>query len=109
MTHPYSTKLPAALERRVKLAPGQPATLRFAVAAHEKGDWQLRVRVDGAPIHESMVNATSGPRWRDVSVDLSKFAGREIVLRVENAANDWAYEFGYWSGLRIDVGTVAAK
>ena len=50
-----------------------------------------------------------GPRWQDVALDLSSLAGRRVVLRLENAANNWAFEFAYWSNLRIDTGEVAAK
>ncbi len=107
MTHPYSEKLPAALERKIKIGTGR-TTLRFSVASHEKGDWQLRVKVDDAVVHESLVSGTA-PRWRDVGVDLSKFAGREVTLRLENVANDWAYEFAYWNGLRIEGTDVANR
>ena len=40
--------------------------------------------------------------WTTVKADLSKFAGRRVNVRVENAANDWAFEFAYWGGLRIE-------
>jgi hypothetical protein len=30
-------------------------------------------------------------------------------LRLENAANNWSYEFGYWADLRLDTGDLAAK
>ena len=39
--------------------------------------------------------------WRTITVDLSKFAGKELTLGLVNQANDWSYEFGYWGGARI--------
>lgn len=107
MTHPHSDRRPAAIERRLKVA-GPGARVRFAVAAHEKGDWELQVRVDGTVIHRETVTP-KGARWKAVTVDLGRFAGREIGLRLENAANNWEWEFGYWADLTVDGGTVAAR
>jgi hypothetical protein len=27
-----------------------------------------------------------------------------VVIRLENAATDWAWEFGYWADLRLETG-----
>jgi hypothetical protein len=32
---------------------------------------------------------------------LAAFAGKQVELRLENHANDWAYEFGYWSDIQL--------
>lgn len=108
MTHPTDERTPAALVKKLMLPAGQKATLRFRVAAHEQGDWQLRIKADGELLHQQLVTH-DGPRWKDVSLDLSQFGGRVVVLRLENAANNWRFEFGYWSGLRIEMGEVAAR
>lgn len=107
MTHPFSDKKPAAIVRRIKLGAGSPQ-LRFAVAAHEKGDWELRVRIDGTVVHRQTVTH-NGDRWVNVRMDLSRFAGREVELRLENAANNWEWEFGYWSDLIVEGAAVAAR
>jgi hypothetical protein len=82
--------------------------LRFKVAAHEQGDWHLRVLADGALLHEQAVTRDGG-RWQDVKLDVTPLAGRMVVLRLENAASGWNWEFGYWAALRIEEGEVAAK
>jgi putative heme-binding domain-containing protein len=110
MTHPADRTTPSALERTIKV-PDNGAVLRFAVASHDQGDWELRVSAGRETIHRQVVDRSS-PRWKQVVVDLKRFAGREIVVRLENAANDWNYEFGYWSGLELDVrprGTAATS
>jgi putative membrane-bound dehydrogenase-like protein len=110
VTHPVDRRTASALERTLKV-PSEGAMLRFAVAAHDQGDWELRVTAGSETIHRQVVDRSS-PRWKDVVLDLKRFAGREIVVRLENAANDWNYEFGYWSGLELDVrpqGTAAAS
>ena len=43
----------------------------------------------------------SGDRWKQIEVDLSASAGRKTVVRLENCANDWAWEFGYWGGIEL--------
>ena len=82
--------------------------MKFAVAAHEQGDWELLVRVDGSVVHRETVTH-EGARWRPVKVDLSAFAGREVELRLENAANNWEWEFGYWADLTVEGSTVASR
>ncbi len=108
MTHPLDERTPAALVKKLMLPAGQKATLRFKVAAHEQGDWELRIKADGELLHRQTVTH-DGPRWTDVSLDLARFGGRVVVLRLENAANGWSFESGYWADLRIDTGEVAAR
>ncbi|HKX61060.1 MAG TPA: PVC-type heme-binding CxxCH protein [Verrucomicrobiae bacterium] len=99
VTHPINRTTPSALERMIRVPEGG-AVIRFAVAGHEKGDWELRVSVGKELLHRQVVERAA---WKQVAVDLKRFAGKEIVVRLENAANDWDYEFGYWSGLELDV------
>jgi hypothetical protein len=100
MTHPADRERGAALERIIELPAGAKGTLSFAVAAHEQGDWQLRVLAEGKVIHRQIV-AHAGPTWKQVELDLSPYAGRPVALRLENNANDWNWEFAYWSDLQI--------
>jgi hypothetical protein len=37
----------------------------------------------------------------DLEVDLSKFAGKSIDLIIENKANNWMNEFGYWGSIQV--------
>jgi len=100
MTHPVSREEGAVLERVLELPPGRKSALQLAVAAHEKGDWELRIRADGQLIHQQRIDR-SGERWKQVKVDLTPFAGKKVALRLENFANDWMYEFGYWGDVAV--------
>jgi putative membrane-bound dehydrogenase-like protein len=102
MTHPVDENKGAALERVIEIPDGRPASLSLAVAAHEQGDWELRVLADGKVLHKQIVDR-KGERWKAVNVDLSSLAGRKTVLRLENCANNWEWEFGYWSDVQIKV------
>jgi hypothetical protein len=72
----------------------------FDVAAQEKSDWELRVLIDGKQIHKQTIDRTGGI-WKQVKIDLTSFAGKKVVLRLENFANDWNNEFGYWSDVKF--------
>jgi len=108
MTHPYDEQKPAALVRSLVFPRDRKSTLRFSVAAHEQGDWELRVKADGELLHKQTVKH-DGPRWKEVKLNLDALAGRRVVLRLENAANNWEWEFGYWADLTLETGEVAAQ
>ena len=107
MTHPKDRTAPSVLERTFTV-PKQGATLRFAVAAHEQGDWEVRVVANGELLKKQVVDR-AGDRWKQISVDLGKFAGKPVQLRLENAATGWNFEFGYWSDLELKVSEQTAS
>ncbi|MCC7377338.1 MAG: c-type cytochrome [Verrucomicrobiales bacterium] len=107
MTHPYEATRPAQLERSVSIPAGRRAMLRVFAAAHDQGDWELRVVAEDQELLRRVIDH-SEPRWKTVEVDLSRFAGRAVVVRLENRANDWAWEFGYWADLRVDLEPLSA-
>ena len=39
--------------------------------------------------------------WLDVSVDLTPYAGKTILLTIENKANNWRNEWAYWNEIKI--------
>jgi putative heme-binding domain-containing protein len=106
LTHPISEQTPVSLERAIDVPP-TGATLRFAVAAHDRGDWELRVLVEGKVLHQQVVERSS-PRWKKVSIDLKQWAGRRVNVRLENAANGWNFEFGYWAGIDLQTNAQSA-
>ncbi|MEZ0387822.1 MAG: PVC-type heme-binding CxxCH protein [Verrucomicrobium sp.] len=101
LMHPFSEGKPAALENKVKLAPGKPHQITVVVAAHDQGDWELRIKV-GDQVIKKQVIGHEGERWKTVTADLSSFAGQEVTLRLEGAATGWAWEFGYWSSIKLE-------
>jgi len=50
-----------------------------------------------------------GERWKQVTVELSLFEGRTVKVRLENAANGWAWEFGHWAGIEVRNGKQAFR
>lgn len=92
MTHPYEATRPAQLERSVTIPAGRRAMLRVFAAAHDQGDWELRVVAeDQELLRRARISIWSHRRRQG---GISRFAGRAVVVRLENRANDWAWEFG---------------
>jgi len=53
-------------------------------------------------LHDQIVSAkTVKTEWLDLEIDLSKFAGKSINLILENKANNWMAEFGYWGSIQV--------
>jgi putative heme-binding domain-containing protein len=100
MTHPFSQDKPSAIERVIEVPMGKKTTLSFNVAAHEQGDWELHVVANDQVLKKEIVDKT-GARWKTIQIDLTPFAGKKVNLRLENAANDWNWEFGYWNDIQI--------
>ena len=99
-THPFDTSRGAALERVVDLPGGQPQEWQVTVAADERGDWELRLLVDGQVARRETVTR-EGERWKTYRLNLAPHAGRKVVLRAENCANGWSWEFGYWIAIEL--------
>ncbi len=100
MTHPFSQDKPSALERTIEVPSGKKTILTFNVAAHEQGDWELRVLANGRLLKKEIVNKNGG-RWKTIEIDLTPFAGNKVNVRLENVANDWNWEFAYWNDIRL--------
>jgi putative membrane-bound dehydrogenase-like protein len=106
-THPYSESKTATISRDVAIPPAGTTTLRLSVASHERGDWELRILANGQLLKKETVNRNSPDQnpWKDITADLTPFAGQTIQLQLENAANGWSWEFGYWQDITIQSTT----
>jgi putative heme-binding domain-containing protein len=101
-THPVSRTEPCRLTTSTTLPPAGRIVLRLSVATHEKGDWQLKVEVNGELRHRSIVERSGGKvEWRDIEVDLSDFAGQPVTIGLINNADNRRNEFAYWNAAEI--------
>ncbi|MBL9133373.1 MAG: c-type cytochrome [Verrucomicrobiaceae bacterium] len=99
LMHPFpDKKTPASFERKLKV---EKTKLRFSVAADDRGDWIVKAVVNGQVVKEVAVDHEK-PRWKTVEVDLAKFAGQEVTLRLEAHASGWNMEFAYWGGITLE-------
>lgn len=101
-THPVSRSEPCKLSHSTTLPSAAKITLRLSVAAHEQGDWQLVVNVNGEMRHQSIVRRRDrSVEWKDLTVDLTDLSGKPVTIDLLNKANDWSNEFGYWNAAEI--------
>jgi putative membrane-bound dehydrogenase-like protein len=102
-THPLDRKTPSSLFRAVNIPENKTTKLNMRVSHHPHGDWQLRVLAAGEIVADRIIGSksVSDDEWVDVTVDLTKFAGRRIQLSIENRPNDWRNEWAYWNSVSI--------
>jgi putative membrane-bound dehydrogenase-like protein len=100
LMHPFEKTKPAGFERKLKIEAGR-TKLKFSVAADDRGDWTLKATVDGVAVKELAVDHEK-PRWKTVEIDLTKFSGQEVTLRLEAHASGWSWEFAYWGGIVLE-------
>lgn len=99
LMHPFpDKKTPASFERKLKV---EKTKLKFSVAADDRGDWIVKAVVNGQVVKEVAVDHEK-PRWKTVEVDLAKWKGQEVTLRLEAHASDWVWEFAYWGGIMLE-------
>jgi putative membrane-bound dehydrogenase-like protein len=99
LMHPFpDKKTPASIERKLKV---EKSKLAFNVAADDRGDWVVKALVNGQVVKEVAVDHEK-PRWKTVEVDLAKWKGQEVTLRLEAHANGWSMEFSYWNEISLE-------
>ncbi|MEM7392582.1 MAG: PVC-type heme-binding CxxCH protein, partial [Verrucomicrobiota bacterium] len=101
-THPVNRNTPCVLRKRMKVPADKTTTLNLAVSYHPHGDWQLLAFVNQKQVASHIIgHETTTDGWADVSVDLSDYAGKQVVIDLENKANNWHNEWAYWGKIEI--------
>ena len=105
ITHPLDKDTACVISRMADIPAARKTTLKLIVGHHRGGDWELVVRADGRELLRQTVGATTATNgWLDVSVDLSKYQGKSILMELCNQpSGDWCWEGGYWGGLSIET------
>jgi putative heme-binding domain-containing protein len=102
-THPVSRDRPAEISGTFAIPAGKKTTLVVEVAHDPRGDWRLVAAAgdSGRLIDEMISKDTCRDGWATFQVDISRYAGQQIPIRLWNQANDWYYEFAYWGSVRL--------
>tara|TARA_R110002096_G_scaffold26518_3_gene81748 strand:- start:6052 stop:8364 length:2313 start_codon:yes stop_codon:yes gene_type:complete len=101
-THPLDRKKACTLLRNLRIPDGKETRLKARVSYHPHGDWQLRVIAAREVLLDQIVSfKTVQQEWLEIDVDLSKYAGQNIEIALENRANGWSNEFGFWGKVEI--------
>lgn len=102
-THPVDRDRPCVLSAALDVPAGRRTFLLLDVSHDEHGDWRLIVTADGQKLHDAVIGpATTKQGWAEISIDLTRFAGKRVRVELANQANGWSWEFGYWRKVRVE-------
>lgn len=102
LSHPLDRDTPCVLARTIDVPAGKTTALRIAVTHDPRGDFTLRVRVDGQTVLEKEIGPASvADGWADLSVDLTPHAGKSVDVELLNCCNGWQFEAAYWAGVEV--------
>jgi hypothetical protein len=102
VTHPLDPDTPCRLKTTASVPAAGRTVLRVVVGHHPQGDWEPVVRADEKDLLRTPVGPeTAGEGWREVQVDLTGFAGRQVRLELLNSPTGWHYEAAYWAAVEI--------
>ncbi|MCC6795182.1 MAG: ADP-ribosylglycohydrolase family protein [Candidatus Hydrogenedentes bacterium] len=97
--HPVSESTPAAMTASFHVPAGGRPELRIDTASAKQGDYVLKVFINNEPKIEKIID-TKG-EWTTVTFDLMPYTNKDIDIRIENAANGWSYEAGYFGTVTV--------
>ena len=106
-THPLDRETPCVLTTSIDIPEGKNTLLKLLVSYHNRGDWDLIIRINGSVQKKITVGEETAQigkdGWLEVIFDLTPFAGNNNVkIDLENKANGWAWEAGYWGKIKIE-------
>ena len=103
-TYPRDPDTLCVLSRKVGIPAGKKTTLKLTVGHHPLGDWALVVKADAKELLRKPVGKTTATNgWLGVSVDLSGYQGKSILLELLNQPTGWNFENGYWEKISIET------
>ncbi|MSR57636.1 MAG: hypothetical protein EXS05_08185 [Planctomycetaceae bacterium] len=101
-THPVRQDLACILRAPLYFPAGQKRELRIAASHHKDADWQLIVKIGPDKLYDQPISAaTTKDGWADVNIDLSQYAGRNVVVEVHNHPSGWSNEFAFWGKVEV--------
>ncbi|WP_298646344.1 ADP-ribosylglycohydrolase family protein [uncultured Proteiniphilum sp.] len=104
VTHPLSREIPCVLSTEIDILKDKKTVLKALVSHYDGGDWDLIIRVNGSVQKQITIgkDSVNNDGWREITFDLTPFAGnKNVKIDLENKANGWAWEAGYWGDIRI--------
>ncbi|MBQ9873590.1 MAG: ADP-ribosylglycohydrolase family protein [Thermoguttaceae bacterium] len=102
-THPESREVAAVLSRKYKAS--KDSALHMVVSHHVAGDfigdYELIVKIDGNEALKRVVSkdTVGEDGWAQIDVDLSDYAGKEVLVEILNQPNGWSWEAAYFDSI----------
>ena len=102
VTYPLRDFLPCVLTKKVNVPAGKTTTLKLGVGHGPRGGWTLVVKANNKMLAERKIDKnTCKDGWTAVTVDLSAYAGDSVNIELQNRADGWSCEAGYWSRIAV--------
>ncbi|MHC4728839.1 MAG: ADP-ribosylglycohydrolase family protein, partial [Planctomycetota bacterium] len=109
VTHPEDREVPCVLSKRLAIPKEGRTSLKLVLGHDPNGDWEFIAKADGKKIKRVTVGKeTTTDGLMDLSIDLSAYAGKTVLIELLNQAKGWQletdeYEPGIW--VKIDLVT----
>jgi len=105
VTHPLAKDTPCRMMTTISVPKGRKPELILTVGHHPQGDWDLVVRANGREIFRKPVGkSTAVNGWMDVKINLSAYAGRDVLIEMLNQPTGWQFEAAYWARVEVRHG-----
>ncbi len=103
VTHPLSQTIGCTLSRKLAIPAGKTTALRLVAGHDPQGDWRLIVKANGKELLVKAVDKkTARDGWLEASIDLTGFAGKDVMLQLVNQPSGWIFEAAYWAEISIE-------
>jgi hypothetical protein len=103
ITYPAITARSMYLYRTIKVE--DKNTMVLTVAAEQNKCWKLRVFLDNSKVLDKMIEAAGeAGKWQTVKIDLSKYKGKEVIVRLyqnTDFIDKWPGN-AYWKKINIE-------
>ena len=93
-------KKPVSLSKSLKA--NKDTKLKFSISSQVGQKWQLVIKVNDKVIKKLKVMSKTETDWLDEVIDLSKYKGREITVKIENQKIGNRAKVGYISEIKLD-------
>lgn len=102
LVHPFDRDKGCTLSRIVKIPRDRQTSLNLKVGNDINGDFDLIVKIDGETVYNGLIaKSTTQDHWMVLSLDLTKYAGKEVKIELIDQPNGWAWEAAYWKQIQI--------
>lgn len=104
VTYPAGNREPCVLSKSVTIAEGVKTTLNLTVGKSPKSEWNLIVIGGGKLLlNQQITDKTLVNGWQDISIDLTEFAGKTILLELHNRPPKWnKITSSHWAKIEIE-------
>jgi hypothetical protein len=101
-TYPPNLTTIPTFRKSVEVPGGGKPSLHIVAGHHDTGAWTLEVRIDGkSALTQAVAAESSQDGWIDVSVDLSPYSGKTVMIEVVAIPGGRGTELAYWSEIAV--------